>query len=163
MDSTPTPSRKAALERVEREPVTSSHILSLGYSPADRVFAIEFKDGSIFHYRGVEPWAWEEINRAESKGSAFHHVIRGKYTADKMTGECPKCGDAPGIVGEPCKDCGCDVYEVDCGALKPLHHPPLRCNAPRRHEAFNHSHTNPRWTRGPESWAPAPATEEVNA
>lgn len=150
------PSRKPDIDAVEREFVTSSHLLSLGYSETRRVLAVEFKDGVIFHYRDVEPRVWEEIERAESKGSAFHHLIKGQYKGAKMTGECPKCGDKPGIVGEPCSDCGTDVYECDCGAQAVLVSPPTYCNLPRRHEQFVHAHINPRWTTGPLTWLVSP-------
>lgn len=138
MDGTQSPSRRADVERIDREPVTSSHIVSLGFEPRWSTLAVEFKDGSIWHYKDVPPDVAVQFVGAASIGSAYQSLIKGKYSAECMTGECPKCGDAPGIIGEKCADCGCDVYESACG----VPHPELVgvwCRGPRRHPQGAHS------------------------
>lgn len=105
---------------IERIPIDSSNLHAIGYR-ADGgnergtfgTLAVEFKSGDIFHYRGVSQELFDQFCLATSRGRFYSLIIKGKFTADKMTGLCPKCG-AHGLVGERCEDCGCaDVLLVD--------------------------------------------------
>ena len=130
---TPSPSQRSEVDRIDRHPVTSSLIAGLGYDPRWRVLAVEFKDGSIFHYANVPEDIYTQMMEAGSIGSAYGGLVRGKFSATKMTGECPKCGNGPGIIGETCDSCGCDVYEPECGERHPIPTINAVCKKPRRH------------------------------
>lgn len=95
---------------IERTPVESSYIASVGYDAERSIVAVEFKDGSVWHYAGVSAALWEALLDSESKGRFFGAQIRGRFEALKMTGPCPNCG-GNGMVGETCGDCGTAVYE----------------------------------------------------
>lgn len=140
---TPSPSKRADVERIDREPVTSSHLLSIGYEPRWQTLAVEFKDGTIYHYADVPYDRWVEFAEAASLGSAYALIIKPHFQSERMTGECPQCGDKPGIIGEPCNDCGCDVYEPPCGAAHPVASFRVQCARPRRHRDETHE-----WKKG---------------
>lgn len=83
---------------MEREPVKSSNIASVGYDPARKVLEVEFSSGGVFQYTGVEPEhhvrlinagkpGWDR--KAPSAGKYFHSHIRGKYPATKLDPEPP--------------------------------------------------------------------------
>jgi hypothetical protein len=71
---------------MEREPVTSSNISSVGYEPASQVLEVEFTNGSVYSYEGVPPEVHRGLVDAPSVGSAFHSMIRDQYTYTKMGG-----------------------------------------------------------------------------
>lgn len=96
---------------IDRLPVDSSNIDSIGYAEDRQILAIAFKSGSIFHYRGVPMGVFEAFGAAPSRGSFFVKEIKGKFSGERMDGLCPKCG-VPGLAGEPC-ECGQgDVYAI---------------------------------------------------
>lgn len=68
---------------MQRHQVESSLITSLGYDPHVLELEIEFKDGSVHTYQGVQPHVHAELVGAPSIGSAFHKLIRGKYDSRK--------------------------------------------------------------------------------
>lgn len=95
---------------IETQPVVSSNIHAIGYDVDRRVLAVEFMNGGIFHYGNITPEKWADFQAAESKGKFFGTQIRGKHVAQKMTGECPRCGGT-GRLGLGCDSCGCDTYQ----------------------------------------------------
>jgi hypothetical protein len=106
-----------AVLKIPREALESSNISSAGYDSQRQILAIEFKGGAVFHYA---PFTLEQLGAfysAESKGKFYAQHIRGKIAGEKMTGDCPKCGDKNGWLGETCTDCGCAVY-ADTRAAK---------------------------------------------
>lgn len=97
---------------IEQHPVESSNISALGYDAERSVLALTFKSGDVWHYGSVPYDLAEKLFEAESKGRFYVANIKGKFSAEKMTGPCPKCGDT-GIVGTTCEDCGCASYEKE--------------------------------------------------
>jgi len=94
------------------EPVQSSNLASRGYDEQHRVLAVAFKSGDLYHYTGVPADMWHRFCEAPSPGRFFHQHIRGRFPAEKMTGECPDCG-ARGPKDTRCTDCGCSTYQVE--------------------------------------------------
>lgn len=90
---------------IEREAIDSSNLVSIGYSADRQVCAVEFKSRLILHYSGVPLETAAEFYAAPSKGRFYSQRIRGKFTAQSMTGPCNVC-QAIGIIGEPCLECG---------------------------------------------------------
>jgi KTSC domain len=79
---------------MERTPVSSSQILSVGYDPESRVLEVEFKrkgeaPGGVYDYFDVEPEQHQAFMEAESLGKHFGTSIRGKYRFAKVVPEPP--------------------------------------------------------------------------
>jgi len=98
-----------AIDGIGRAPVGSSNLHAVGYDPARRILAVEFKDGNVFHYREVEVGLAERFLEASSLGGFYSRHIKGRYRAERMTGPCEKCGIL-GVVDTTCTDCGCGVH-----------------------------------------------------
>lgn len=97
--------------KIPREPVESSNIASIGYDVAKQILAIHFKNGAVFNYAPFTQDQMLAFYTSESKGRYFAQHIKGKIPGTKCTGDCPKCGDKNGWIGETCTDCGCAPYE----------------------------------------------------
>lgn len=61
---------------VERVPVESSHLKSVGYDAESRILTIEFRDGAIYEYADVPPEIHAGLMNAASHGRYFHRHIR---------------------------------------------------------------------------------------
>lgn len=69
---------------MDRLPVQSSNVASIGYDPAGLVLEVEFKDGNVYRYAGVSPNAYAALMAAKSIGSHLHsHFIDGTYPATR--------------------------------------------------------------------------------
>jgi hypothetical protein len=97
---------------IPAEAVESSNLAAIGYDGARKVLAVTFKSGDVFHYANVAPELALELYNAESKGRFYQQRIKGQFSGQKMTGACPACGDAPGIIGVICDKCG-DAFYAD--------------------------------------------------
>lgn len=64
---------------IERTPVSSSNIQSVGYDADGKLLAVEFKDGSIYHYHDVPKDAYDDLMAAKSLGGHLHKNIKGIY------------------------------------------------------------------------------------
>ena len=67
---------KRAFKRI---PVKSSNIKFIGHSYPRRMLEVGFNNGSVYRYKGVPNKVYKELLNAESKGKAFHYLIRSKY------------------------------------------------------------------------------------
>lgn len=73
------PSPASTVARIERVPVESSSLVSIGFAREAHVLEIEFRSGAIYRYLGVPQTVFEALKKAESKGRYFAQSIRGKY------------------------------------------------------------------------------------
>lgn len=69
---------------MERTPVTSSDILSVGYDPDQEILEIEFIRGAVYQYSGVPIAVYEGLMSADSKGKFFHVNIKNTYAFVKL-------------------------------------------------------------------------------
>jgi hypothetical protein len=69
---------------VERTPVSSSNIRSIGYDEDCQVLEIEFNDGSIYQYSGVPSSEYDGMMSADSKGKYLHANIKNRYSFVKL-------------------------------------------------------------------------------
>jgi hypothetical protein len=70
---------------IERQPISgSSNIKSIGFDPKERIMAVEFSDGAVYHYHDVEKNIYEDLLGAKSVGSHFHKNIKGNYKTLKQ-------------------------------------------------------------------------------
>jgi hypothetical protein len=61
---------------VQREPVSSSSIASVGYDEATATLEIEFHNGRIYQFRGVPPQMAVALRAAPSTGAYFNKYVR---------------------------------------------------------------------------------------
>ena len=64
---------------VKLTPCESSKIEAFGYCPDNKVLAVKFKSGGLYHYYDVGPDVHEQMKAAESVGSFLHKNIKGKF------------------------------------------------------------------------------------
>lgn len=68
---------------MERQPVSSSNLKSVGYDRDRRVLEIEFQNGRVYRYHDVPPEEYEELMKAPSLGRYFIANIRDGYGYDR--------------------------------------------------------------------------------
>lgn len=64
---------------MNREPVESSNLASVGYDPITSVLEIEFRSGAVYQYFDVPEGVFLGLMAAPSKGSFVWSDIRGYY------------------------------------------------------------------------------------
>ena len=64
---------------MEREPVDSSTMKSVGYEDRSRILEVEFQSEAAYQYLGVSAKIHQELMAAESKGQYFNREIRDVY------------------------------------------------------------------------------------
>jgi non-canonical purine NTP pyrophosphatase (RdgB/HAM1 family) len=77
---------------MQRIPVESSDIVSIGYDEKTRILEIEFRGDRTYQYRDVEPEAHQYFMKAESHGLFFNSSINGRYRykrIDAAEGQAP--------------------------------------------------------------------------
>ena len=69
---------------MNREPVVSSNLVSVGYDPNSYTLEIEFMDGRIYQYFDVPEQVYDELLNANSAGQYFHRQVRGVYNYARL-------------------------------------------------------------------------------
>ena len=69
---------------VNRTPVRSSNIRSVGYEPRTRLLEVEFHSGGIYQYSSVPENVYQGLMRAASTGAYFHDHIKDRYPCKKL-------------------------------------------------------------------------------
>ena len=64
---------------MNRTPVTSSNILSIGYDADSMTLEVEFKDGAVYQYFDVPGHVYEAFLNAASIGSYHAREIKGRF------------------------------------------------------------------------------------
>ncbi|MCY4732110.1 KTSC domain-containing protein [Natronomonas gomsonensis] len=62
---------------MEREPVSSSLVESVGYDLAEATLEGELENGRVYQYRDVPKSTHQEFRAADSLGRYFNRCIRG--------------------------------------------------------------------------------------
>jgi KTSC domain len=65
---------------IERIPVNSSSIASIGYNPDEQTMHVEFSSGKIYEYEGVDHDTHSKLLGAASVGAHFGKHIRPHYS-----------------------------------------------------------------------------------
>ena len=68
---------------MQRVPVSSSNLISVGYEEETQTLEIEFKNGSVYQYSGVPLEEFNGFMNADSKGTYFHARIK-HYPCTKL-------------------------------------------------------------------------------
>ena len=69
---------------IERHPVESSVIATVGYDAGKRLLEIEFRSGAIYRYLKVPEEIHKRLLAAESKGHFFGANIRDKFRSERV-------------------------------------------------------------------------------
>ena len=70
---------------MNRQPVSSSNISSIGYDPESRTLEIEFlSGGGIYQYFNVPESIYNALMAKSSYGSYFHRHIKDQYQWAKI-------------------------------------------------------------------------------
>lgn len=69
---------------MNRQPVSSSNIASIGYDSQSQTLEIEFHSGSVYQYYSVPQSLYQGLMEASSHGSYFHQNIKGRYGDTKV-------------------------------------------------------------------------------
>jgi len=64
---------------MDRIPVSSSNVASIGYDADAQVLEVEFVNGGVYQYTNVPREAFDELQSAASKGSYFSQNIKNRY------------------------------------------------------------------------------------
>ncbi len=72
---------------MQRLPVESSDIVSIGYDPHAQVLEIEFKGGRVYQYADVEQHVYDLFIKADSFGEYFYAQISKRYRYKKVASE----------------------------------------------------------------------------
>ncbi len=70
---------------MERQPVKSSNIRSVGYDPATRTLEIEFSAGGVYHYVNLAPVVHAALMKAPSKGTYLEARVKNRYRRKKVS------------------------------------------------------------------------------
>ncbi len=66
--------------------MVSTHLTSVGYDRTTSTLEIEFRDGTVYQYRGVSHTVYRQLMSADSKGRYFAQHIRGRFAFDRVPG-----------------------------------------------------------------------------
>jgi KTSC domain len=70
---------------MNRIPVSSSNLASIGYDPVTQTLEVEFLHGGVYQYSDVSPSVYDGLMEAESHGSYFdRHVKKAGYSYRKI-------------------------------------------------------------------------------
>lgn len=71
-------------EHIERTPVRSSNVSSVGYNQKAEILEVEFHNGSIYHYFGVPSYLFNGLMSASSHGKYLNAYIKPKYAYEQL-------------------------------------------------------------------------------
>ena len=69
---------------MEREPVSSSNLVSVGYDATSETLEIEFQQTGVYQYLNVPQFMWERLMMADSVGKFFNAEIKNAYPCVKV-------------------------------------------------------------------------------
>jgi len=64
---------------MQRTPVVSSNLVSVGYDAESQILEIEFNSGSVYQYYRVPANIYRGLMKAGSHGEYFHDYIRDVF------------------------------------------------------------------------------------
>ena len=70
---------------MNRTPVTSTNINSIGYDPQSAVLEVEFTSGDIYQYLDVPEHLYQRFFNASSHGQFLNDHIRYNYRYQKVS------------------------------------------------------------------------------
>jgi hypothetical protein len=64
---------------MNRTPVSSSNLASIGYDAESLILEVEFNNGRVYQYFDVPQGTYDELMSASSKGSYMNNVIKKQF------------------------------------------------------------------------------------
>lgn len=69
---------------MNRDPVASSNLVSVGYDEPTQTLEIEFSNGAIYQYFNVGTVLFEQLMQAPSKGQFLNIYIKNAYPYSRV-------------------------------------------------------------------------------
>lgn len=69
---------------MQRQPVSSSNIATIGYDPGAHVLEVEFNDGAVYQYMNVPQAVYDGIMAAASRGIYLNAHVKGQYPFQRL-------------------------------------------------------------------------------
>lgn len=69
---------------MERIPVSSTSLLSIGYDANSRILEVEFTRGAVYQYYDVPSDEYDSFIASNSKGQYFNSRIKNGYSCSQM-------------------------------------------------------------------------------
>lgn len=69
---------------MEREPVSSSNLVSVGYEPESETLEVEFKSTGVYQYFNAPSFMHERLMSADSIGTFFNVEIKNAFPCSKV-------------------------------------------------------------------------------
>lgn len=69
---------------MDRIPVSSSNLQSVGYAPDSNILEIKFHSGGIYQYSRVSNAVYRGLMNASSHGGYFHAYVKDVYPYRKI-------------------------------------------------------------------------------
>jgi len=69
---------------LERLPVKSRILRSVGYDATTKTLELEFQTGVVYHYLRVPPKVYADLMHSEEAGKYFSEKIRQKFQAKQV-------------------------------------------------------------------------------
>jgi len=69
---------------MDRTPVSSSNVLSIGYDSEKMVLEIEFVSGLVYEYYDVPIHIYENLLASDSIGGFLHHHVKGFFSYSQV-------------------------------------------------------------------------------
>jgi hypothetical protein len=76
--------QKEEIERMERELVSSSTVVSIGYDATTETLEVEFTNGGVYQYYNVPVSLHAQFMESSSKGQFLHTYIRNAYPYSRV-------------------------------------------------------------------------------
>jgi hypothetical protein len=80
----PTPALPCEEEPIAMLPVSSSMAIAVGYDCNEQILQVEFQNGSVYQYLGVDKDTWEDLHTSDSVGSFYNQEIKGRFDCDRL-------------------------------------------------------------------------------
>lgn len=71
-------------EPIAMLPVRSTMASAIGYDEDREILQIEFNNGAVYQYSGVDCETWEELLDSDSIGKFYNSEIKGCYECDRV-------------------------------------------------------------------------------
>ena len=69
---------------MDRQIVSSSNIVSVGYDAASETLEVEFQNGSVYQYYNVGQNTYDELMTAQSKGKFIAYQIKNAFPYSRV-------------------------------------------------------------------------------
>ena len=70
---------------MDRIPVDSSNLRSIGYDAASQTLEVEFRSHAVYQYYNVPENIWMELEAAPSKGKYYSSQIKDRFLSQRIS------------------------------------------------------------------------------